>query len=213
MESTELCEIMGRCGSDKGHKDINNSWHNYTLFYYSLFKNLKYKELRVFEVGLGTNNPNIKSNMCWFTNGGTPGASLLGWEEFFPNSKIFGADIDKDILFSTDRIKTYYCNQTNPDDIKKMWEQEDLLEPFDIIIEDGLHEYHANVCFLENSIHKLKKGGYYIIEDISQSIIPQLEEKVIEWRNTYPEIIFDILRLKHEKNNSDNNILLARRAL
>lgn len=34
MESTELCEIMGRFGSDKGHKDIHNSWHNYTLFYY-----------------------------------------------------------------------------------------------------------------------------------------------------------------------------------
>lgn len=147
--------------------------------------------------------------MCWFTNGGTPGASLIGWEEFFPNSKIFGADIDKDILFSTDRIKTYYCDQTNPIEIKKMWEKEDLLEPFDIIIEDGLHEYYANVCFIENSIHKLKKGGYYIIEDISNSIISQLQEKMIQWRLIHPEINFEILTLEHKINKSYNNILIA----
>jgi hypothetical protein len=209
MEPTELCEIMGRCGSDKGHKNINNSWHNYTLFYYKLFKDIKNNNLRVFELGLGTNNPHIKSNMCWFTNGGTPGASLIGWAEFFPNALIFGADIDKDILFSKDRIKTYYCDQTNPSEIKKMWDQPQLWEPFDIIIEDGLHECYANICFLENSIYKLKRGGYYIIEDISETIIPELEVKVKQWRIIYPEINFEIIRLYHEINKSDNNILVA----
>lgn len=209
MEPTELCEIMGRCGSDKGHKNINNSWHNYTLFYYKLFKDIKNNNLRVFELGLGTNNPHIKSNMCWFTNGGTPGASLIGWQEFFPNALIFGADIDRDILFSKDRIKTYYCDQTNPLEIKKLWDHPELWEPFDIIIEDGLHECYANICFLENSIYKLKRGGYYIIEDISESIIPELEEKVKQWEIIYPEIKFEIIRLHHEINKSDNNILVA----
>ena len=62
-KSTPLCEIMGRHGSDKGSINIESSWHNYTTFYYSKFKDLRKKKLRVFELGLGTNNVNIPSNM------------------------------------------------------------------------------------------------------------------------------------------------------
>ena len=53
---TPLCEIMGRNKSDKGSININNSWHNYTTFYYSIFKNIKNKSLRIFELGVGTYN-------------------------------------------------------------------------------------------------------------------------------------------------------------
>ena len=54
--STPLCEIMGRYGSDKGSVNILSSWHNYTTYYYSIFKDLKDKSPRIFELGLGTNN-------------------------------------------------------------------------------------------------------------------------------------------------------------
>ena len=57
--ATELCEIMGRNKSDKGNINIDTSWHNYTTFYYSLFKDLREKPLRIFELGLGTNNLDI----------------------------------------------------------------------------------------------------------------------------------------------------------
>lgn len=208
MEPTELCEIMGRYGSDKGSKDINNSWHNYTQIYYNLFKNMKDRNLRVFELGLGTNNPNIKCNMC-FMNGGYPGASLKGWAEFFPNAKIFGADIDRDILFETDRIKTFYCDQTNPVDIKKMWDEKELWESFDIIIDDGLHEADANICFFENSIHRLKNGGYYIIEDLAEDRIKHVEKNFEKWTTQYPHISFKIIRVPSIVNPADNNLLVA----
>ena len=96
--ATPLCEIMGRNGSDKGSINIQYSWHNYTTFYYSIFKDLCDKQLRIFELGLGTNNVNLPSNMG---SNGRPGASHFGWSEFFFNSHIFGADIDTDILFNT----------------------------------------------------------------------------------------------------------------
>ena len=115
-QPTTLCEIMGRNKSDKGHINITKSWHNYTTFYYSIFQSLRDKNLRLFELGLGTNNRNIPSNMG---ENGRPGASLYGWHEFFPNSDIFGADIDSDILFNTTKIKTFYCDQRNPEIIKK----------------------------------------------------------------------------------------------
>ena len=44
---------------------------------------------------------------------------------------------------------------------------------FDIIIEDGLHTFEANKCFFENSIHKVKRGGIYIIEDITNIDLPK----------------------------------------
>lgn len=204
-ESTPLCEIMGRNKSDKGDADINKSWHNYTTFYYSIFKSLTDKKLRIFELGLGTNNVNVPSNMG---ANGRPGASLYGWKEFFPNSDIFGADIDSNILFNTDRIKTFYCDQTNPAVIKKMWDEPDLQENFDIIIEDGLHTFSANVCFFENSIHKLKKNGFFIIEDININEIRHFRNKIKEWEDRYKDCLFTLLNIPSERNNCDNNLLV-----
>jgi SAM-dependent methyltransferase len=171
-----------------------------------LFEDLCEKKLRVFELGLGTNNPHLPSNMGV---NGKPGASLRGWAAYFPNAKVYGADIDMNILFEEDRIKTYYCNQLVPQEIKAMWNERELWEPFDIIIEDGLHEFEANVCFFENSIHKLKRGGYYIIEDLTINTLQQWQEKIKEWEVVYPEIKFKLVMLANKNNNWDNNLLVA----
>ena len=42
----------------------------------------------------------------------------------------------------------------------------DLQGGVDIIIEDGLHTFEANVSFLEESLDRLRLGGIYITEDI-----------------------------------------------
>jgi len=205
--ATPLCEIMGRNKSDKGDININMSWHNYTTFYYSIFKKLQNEKLRIFELGVGTNNINIPSHMG---SNGRPGASLYGWNEFFTNSFICGADIDKNILFNTDNIKTFYCDQTNPDIIKNMWiNNNDLIDNFDIIIEDGLHTFDANVCFFENSIHKLNKNGYYIIEDILNQNIPLFNNKINEWKELYKYLTFTLLNIPSTKNKGDNNLLVV----
>ncbi len=204
---TELCELMGKYGSDKGNKNLNISPHNYSTLYFKLFNTIKNKNLRIFELGLGTNNVNIPSNMG---ANGKPGASLRAWADFFPNSLIFGADIDKDILFEADRIKTYYCNQLNPEDIRNLWNINELRENFDIIIEDGLHTPEANICFFENSIHKLKQGGYYIIEDIY--IDTSVFENIIQskWKKQYPHLEFQIIKLPilESCSKTANNIVL-----
>jgi SAM-dependent methyltransferase len=196
---------MGRNKSDKGSVDITNSWHNYTTFYYSAFKDLCDKPLRIFELGLGTNNVNLPSNMG---ADGRPGASLYGWQEFFPNAQIFGADIDTKILFNTDRIKTFYCDQKNSHTINYMWNQPQLQENFDIIIEDGLHTFDANVCFFENSIHKLNPNGYYIIEDIHRDEEHLFLHKIIEWELQFKDCIFKLLKIP-SSNTLDNTLLVV----
>jgi hypothetical protein len=204
-KSTPLCEIIGRNKSDKGHLNITNNLHNYTTFYYSIFKNIQKEKLRIFELGLGTNNINLVGNMG---ADGIPGASLYAWAEFFENSEIFGADIDNDILFNTNKIKTFYCDQTNSESIKNMWNESDLNDNFDIIIEDGLHTFNANVCFFENSIHKLKSNGYFIIEDIKNDEKNLFYNKIEEWKNKYSNLLFDLLCIPSEINFSDNNLLV-----
>lgn len=205
-ESTPLCEIMGRNKSDKGNILIQASHHNYTTFYYSIFKNLRENKLRIFELGLGTNNVNLPSNMG---SDGRPGASLYGWHEFFPNSDIFGADIDKDILFNTDKIKTFYCDQTNPTIIKQMWDNHMLQENFDIIIDDGLHTFNANDCFFENSIHKLKSNGYFIIEDIMTYEKRLFLDKINVWEKKYTDCVFTLLTIPSVHNTHDNTLLVV----
>jgi len=204
--ATPLCEIMGRNKSDKGSINITQSWHNYTTLYYSLFKDLKEKPLRIFELGLGTNNMDVPSNMG---PGGRPGASLYGWKEFFPNAGIFGADIGRRVLFNAARISTFYCDQTNPEVIQNMWNNPELTDGFDIIVEDGLHTYSANVCFFENSIHKLKPSGYYVIEDILFSEKHLFDNKIREWQNKYKDCVFTFVELPSTRNPHDNNVLIV----
>jgi len=207
-KSTILCEIMSRNKSDKGGIDYENSWHNYTTFYDVLFKERRFESNRIFELGLGTNNVNIESNMG---ENGKPCASLYGWSEYFPNSKIYGADIDKNILVNNDKFKTFYCDQTSVNDIKKLWENIELFEDFDIIIDDGLHNFDANICFFENSIHKLNINGYYIIEDISLVNLEKFINKINELSNKMINYEFNLLNLYSKNNNWDNNLLVIKR--
>lgn len=202
--TNELCDIMYKWGSDKGAPG-NKAHHNYTTFYHALFSPVRNETLRVFELGLGTNNTSLPSNMG---ANGKPGASLRGWREYFPNAAVFGADIDKDILFKEDRITTFYCDQLSPEVIKHMWETAELSDGFDIIVEDGLHTFEANKCFFENSIHKLNKRGVYIIEDITSSSMSQMTSQVEEWKKIYPHLAFRIVTIPHT-NRWDNCLLVV----
>jgi hypothetical protein len=79
---------------------------------------------------------------------------------------VYSADIDRGILFQEDRIKTFYCDQLDRSSIRELWSHPDLQAGVDIIIEDGLHTFEANVSFLEESLDRLRPGGIYICEDI-----------------------------------------------
>ena len=147
---TKLCRIMSRHRSDK------SDYHNYTTVYYHLFARFVPSPIRILELGLGTNNPEHHSSMGIF---GTAGASLRGWREFFPKALVFGADIDRITLIQEERIRTLYCNQLSPDAIRNLWSHAELGGGCHII-EDGLHTFEANTCFLDESLQHLLPGGF-----------------------------------------------------
>ena len=196
---TELCKIMTEYGSDKG-----SGQHNYTIFYTEIFKNKTIKN--VFELGLGTNNPSLVSNMGI---NGSPGASLRGWRQYFPGANIYGADIDKNILFTEPNITTFFCDQRDKESIKNLWCEDVLVDRlFDIIIDDGLHEYSANLEFFKNSVHKLAPGGIYIIEDVVPHDIINFNNTLQDLKEQYTNLKFNIIQLENERNSFDNNLVV-----
>ena len=201
---------MATYGSDKGHPE-NKSRHNYTHVYYNLFTPIRHETLRIFELGIGSNNTSIRSNMGV---NGRPAASLRAWRDFFPKGYVFGADIDVFCVMTEPRLKTYYCDQTNPEIIKQMWNHDSLLkDEFDILIEDGLHTFPANVCFFENSHWKLKKGGVYVIEDIEKKYFTDWQGQIVLWKEKYgTQYDFRLVELTPPSaTTTDNNLLLIQR--
>jgi hypothetical protein len=201
---TALCRIMTTYGSDKAR-----GRHNYTTVYNTLFAGLRSQRVNFFELGIGTNNPNLASTMG---ETGKPGASLRGWAEFFSGGKIVGADIDQAILFTEGRITTFFCDQTSRTSINQLWASQALSDQFDVVIEDGLHTFEANVSFLEGSIHKVRRGGYYIVEDVRAEDLPRWRETLqTRYGPTYSDFSFCLVTLPWLFNTSDNILLVARR--
>lgn len=208
-KSNLLSELCEKYGSDKGfvNLDIDQkpyNWHphTYATYYHSIFNLSRENINNVFECGLGTNNPNLKSNM---TKNGIPGASLRVWRDYFFNAKIYGGDIDKEILFEEHRIKTFYVDQLDSNSIKSMWENIEVKE-FDIIIDDGLHEPEANYNFFINSFHKLKKNGIFVIEDVPNIYLTHLQNKL---KDCDIDIVVGFTQSK--KIFDDNNLIIIRK--
>ncbi|MDB9739582.1 class I SAM-dependent methyltransferase [Candidatus Pelagibacter sp.] len=153
-ESVLLKKYFNEYGSDK------SSIHNYHYIYSSLFKDNN-KVTKVLEIGLGTDDEKMISNMGKY---GKPGASVRAFREFFKAAKIYGADIDKKILFTEMRIKTFYVDQTSNNSLKNLFKRTG--KNFDLIIDDGLHAPYTNINVIISSLKYLKKNGWIVIEDI-----------------------------------------------
>ena len=144
------------------HPSDKSTTHNYNILYSYILGPKRDQELNVLEVGLGTNNPDLVSSMG---SEGTPGASLYSFRDYLPSSKVYGADIDRDILFQSERISTAYVDQMNPVSFVEMFNS--FGNPkFDLIIDDGLHSIGANLNTLVYTLNHLKKDGWLVIEDI-----------------------------------------------
>ncbi len=180
---TELCDLMAKYGSDKGF-----GRHDYTQIYSKIFSSLRNYHLNIFELGLGTNNPSLPSSMGVE---GNPGASHRAWRDYFPLASVYGADIDRDILFSENRIVTFYVDQLNENEINFMWDFNLHSVEFDIIIDDGLHTLEGNICFLKNSLRKLKEDGVYVIEDVTIKALDLYKQELNKLNINYEVFIID----------------------
>jgi hypothetical protein len=158
--ANELKRYFDRYGSDKA------TLHQYHYVYGPILMD-RDRISGVLEVGLGTNNTDVVSNMG---TEGRPGASLRAFRDYLEQARIYGADIDRRILFAEDRIETFFVDQTAPDSFVELGKQ--VPSGLDLIIDDGLHTPSANIETLKFALSRIKRGGWSVIEDIGSPSLP-----------------------------------------
>jgi SAM-dependent methyltransferase len=172
-----LAAAFARFGSDK------STGRNYHHLYGEI---LKHKDdiSCVLEIGLGTNNTDVVSNMG---TQGVPGASLRAFREFLPNATLIGADIDERILFQEDRIRTYLVDQTDLASLDSLGRN--IPDCIDLIVDDGLHAPNANLAVLSFGLGRLKDGGWLVIEDIAERAVPFWDVVAALLPDTFPSLL------------------------
>ena len=173
----EIKVYFDKYGSDKGSND-------YHKVYGPLLKNRN--EIRgILEIGMGTNNTDVVSNMALW---GHPGASLRAFRDFLKSAMIFGADVDKRILFEDERIKTFFVDQTDPATFAELGKS--IPSNLDLVIDDGLHSPNANLETLKFGLTKIRIGAWVVVEDIAPEALPLWEVVSVLLPSNYkPHII------------------------
>ena len=151
METRETLDEIGlRHGTDKASKG-----HGYLAFYERVLGGLRDEPISLLEVGV------------------YKGASIKMWADYFPNAKLYGADIKPDIeALSTDRYKIVRADQNN---ILHLTELGTSYGPFDVVIDDGSHKWDHQMVTLRTMLPYVKKGGYFILEDLQTSSAEQAD--------------------------------------
>ena len=178
-------ETFKKNGSNKGGewKYRNNIIRSfYADFYEDILLNKDIKNL--LEIGIGLSNEG-------------PGSSLKSWKELYPNANIYGADINKSVLFEEERIKTFYTNQLSRFDLLEFKKNLNNTK-FDVIIDDGLHTYEANINTFETLFSLLEKKGFYFIEDI---IYPNLSKYIQYFDKEYNFKVIESLNVNEPWGN------------
>ncbi|MCH9732250.1 MAG: class I SAM-dependent methyltransferase [Actinomycetia bacterium] len=133
----------------------------YQDIYAQILRNLRGHDVRILEIGMGINDPTVKSGMSVDHR---PGASLSGWFGYFPGAEIHGADVDRRCLIDTDQYKTHFADQLDPESLYDLASK--LPGGLDIMVDDGLHTPEANVNVMAAFLPLLKPHGVMVIEDI-----------------------------------------------
>jgi hypothetical protein len=163
-QSRRLAEVLKRTfdtyGSDKALA------HDYHYIYGHILRDAS--AIRsVVEIGLGSNNPDVVSNMGQHAK---PGSSLRAFRDCLPNAVIVGADVDRRILFEEDRIRTVFVDQTDLESFRAL--EQVAGGHLDLVIDDGLHAPNANLAVAAFALPRLTQGGWLIIEDIAPNAVP-----------------------------------------
>lgn len=146
-------------GSDKATD------HDYDRLYGFLLRDFD-SVSRILEIGLGTTDTRIVSNMGI---SGSPGASLRAFRDCCVSAEVIGLEFDSKILFTENRIRTYFVDQTRPETFADL--SDVVGGDFDLMVDDGLHAPHANIFSLSFFMPRLKIGGFAVIEDISKQSV------------------------------------------
>lgn len=165
-----LSALLREEGSDK------SSNHDYHRIYRWILCNVPSGP--VVEIGLGTNNLDVPSNMGIK---GIPGASLRAWSKTGIFTTVWGADVDRRILFSEPGIQTRFVDQLDEATMRAFADELHCVFPegVSLLIDDGLHSSDANTNTIRFLWPTIREQGYLCIEDLNNEDLHRVLSFVI----------------------------------
>jgi hypothetical protein len=126
--------------------------HGYTRVYDALLAPWRKRPLTLLEIGV------------W------QGASLRMWRAYFthPQARILGVDIDLS-NYARRETDAFEVIQADASDPAHLAARVAPLGPFDVVIDDGSHQWHHQRLTFGALWGALKPGGWYIVEDVQTS--------------------------------------------
>ncbi len=183
--------LFNEFGSDK------DSRHSYGSTYFALLNGRS--KPSILEIGVGSKNKYPYA-------GNPPGGGLLTFRKYIPDALLIGADIDPDAISILQGygIVGFVVDQTSKSSLENLINELKGHGKFDLIIDDGLHEPHANVMTILQLFDLIKIGGHYVVEDVHISLINF-------WRlmalNLPGQI--EILNMSEKRKGTNDNVLLV----
>ena len=149
--TTELCILGGKSGTDKSPLNKIGHRKSFTPIYDIILQRFKNKKIKLAEIGIARSK------------------SIIMWRNYFKKALIYGFDFHEKFISDGKKLKiprTYYnyINIKSSKSIKSSFKKTNV--KFDIIIEDSTHEEDDQIRLILNSHMYLKKGGIFILEDI-----------------------------------------------
>lgn len=172
-DNTPLCDLARKYETDKGGWHLrygggdSDTCHNYTPTYHLLLNSSRERTNRVLEIGVNA------------------GSSLRMWRDYFPNANVYGLDIRKEVLFEEPRISCFFADQSNARSLEGAMEAIQLCEgqigpvQFDLIVDDGSHEYDHQIVSMLTLLPYIKDTGFYIIEDMAYDCQPDIIARLV----------------------------------
>lgn len=204
MEITELCKLAHKYGSDK----CPQLKHSYTSVYYEMFNPIRDKVKKVLEMGIGYYK--TMEHVAVIYDRGLKrfyqkGASLRMWRDFFPNARIYGADIAQETMIRSHRINTYVCDERKKEDLEALIKK--VGSDIDIFIDDGSHKWQDQAFLAKTVLLMLKKDVIYIIEDVGfpQHIMDELKD----YECTIPRLPYTLYKKGAMKNKIPKDRLMV----
>lgn len=151
--NTDLCKLGAFFEADKSPYNPGKWRHGYTPFYDMIFSSKRYEPIVLGEIGIYKN------------------ASMQMWRKYFPNATLYGWDkciefLEYAKLQDLDNTHYEYMDARVEESIESCFQKTN--QKFDVIIDDGSHEFWDQIKVIRTAYKYLKPGGYLIIEDIDR---------------------------------------------
>ncbi len=148
-QQRSLAAIAAGLDTNKGERRIGGRWPSVAEVYDPYLAPIRDTATSVLEIGIKR------------------GGSLLLWKEYFPNAQVIGVDIKPALKgLAEDRISIRIGDQGDQAFLASLIEE---AGSFDLVLDDGSHQFDDQRDTLLALWPHVKPGGIYVVEDVHTS--------------------------------------------